>query len=130
MKNINVVFLLFMLVMLASTLFGQESLNNRPPEPEEMNSISLPLTTRSFYLSLSVLIFGLMIILMEMYLAQTKRIESENIIKVIIITLIITATLFLITAGYNNNQIAPAIGLLGTIAGYLLGKMNPKTDDK
>jgi hypothetical protein len=30
--------------------------------------------------------------------------------------------MFLITAGYTSDQIAPMIGLLGTIAGYLLGK--------
>ena len=49
---------------------------------------------------------------------------SYNLLLVtfILITLIITATLFLITAGYDNNQIAPAIGLFGTVAGYLLGK--------
>jgi len=29
----------------------------------------------------------------------------------------------LITAGYSNDQIAPAVGLLGTIAGYLLGRI-------
>jgi hypothetical protein len=28
----------------------------------------------------------------------------------------------LICAGYSNDQIAPAMGLFGTLAGYLLGR--------
>jgi hypothetical protein len=36
--------------------------------------------------------------------------------------LIITFAVFLIVAGYSDQQIAPAFGLLGTLAGYLLGK--------
>ncbi|MDX1617310.1 MAG: hypothetical protein R3224_00890 [Balneolaceae bacterium] len=39
-----------------------------------------------------------------------------------LVTLIITAALFLIAAGFSNDQIASALGLLGTIAGYLLGR--------
>jgi hypothetical protein len=38
------------------------------------------------------------------------------------VTLIIIGTLFFITAGFDSTQIAPALGLFGTIAGYLLGK--------
>lgn len=64
-----------------------------------------------------------MIILLEIFLIKTNRISSEDSIKFIVITLIITSTLFLITAGYSNDQIAPAVGLLGTIAGYLLGRI-------
>jgi hypothetical protein len=40
--------------------------------------------------------------------------------------------LFVITAGYNVEQIAPAMGLLGTIAGYLVGQRSadrPLRDD-
>ncbi|QTA83229.1 Uncharacterized protein dnl_56240 [Desulfonema limicola] len=37
-------------------------------------------------------------------------------------TLVIVSGLFLITAGYSQEQISPMIGLLGTTAGYLLGK--------
>ncbi len=49
---------------------------------------------------------------------------NSFIVKFVTITLIIISTLFLITAGYSNNQIAPAVGLLGTIAGYLLGRIH------
>jgi len=82
-----------------------------------------------FYLSLIVLGFGLLVLLFEMILIRNRKISPEDTIKFIVITLIITSTLFLITAGYSNDQIAPAVGLLGTIAGYLLGKIqNTRTN--
>jgi hypothetical protein len=84
------------------------------------------ITSFEFILSMSVLIFGLIIVIIEAILIKTAQISPENVVKFILITLILTATLFLITAGYDNNQIAPATGLLGTIAGYLLGKNNSK----
>ncbi|MDQ3021409.1 MAG: hypothetical protein M3R36_12695 [Bacteroidota bacterium] len=75
-------------------------------------------------MSIIVLFFGVIIIIVEIVLIQNKRILIEDALKIIVITLIIISTLFLITAGYSNNQIAPAMGLLGTISGYLLGKSN------
>jgi succinate-acetate transporter protein len=84
-----------------------------------------------FTLSLVVLGFGLIIILIEILLIFLNRISSEQVVRFVIITLIITSALFLITAGYDNNQIAPAMGLLGTIAGYLLGRnQDDKKDEK
>lgn len=82
----------------------------------------LPLSSWEFYLSLIVLGFGTLVLAFEVVLIWKRKIKEDNTVKFIIVTLIITATLFLITAGYDNNQIAPAMGLLGTIAGYLLGK--------
>jgi hypothetical protein len=35
---------------------------------------------------------------------------------------VVIAGLFLITADYLENQSVPMMGLLGTVAGYLLGK--------
>jgi len=91
-----------------------------------------PLSSFTFYLSILVLLFGLIVICLETYLIITKKISTDYAIKFITVTLIVTSTLFLITAGYSNNQIAPAMGLLGTIAGYLLGKSSdhsvPKND--
>lgn len=80
------------------------------------------LSSYEFILSISILVFGLLLILFELHLIKTNQIAHDHAIKFIIITLIIVSTLFLITAGYNNDQIAPATGLLGTIAGYLLGR--------
>ena len=74
-------------------------------------------------LSISVLVFGLAIMAGEL-LVMLKREKGwgPSSIQIVGLTLVVTAGLFLITAGYSQDQIAPMVGLLGTIAGYLLGR--------
>jgi len=36
--------------------------------------------------------------------------------------MIIVGSLILISSGYSSNQIGPAMGLFGTVAGYLIGR--------
>ena len=69
-----------------------------------------------------ILVFASLICVAEVHLFLKGKISSSQIIKLLIITLIIFAVLFLIASGYGSEQISPAVGLLGTIAGYLLGK--------
>lgn len=97
---------------------------NNFPTPKELpnNNTDNLMSTYEFGLSVSVLAFGLLIIILEIFLLKNRILKDDLLVKFILVTLIITATLFLITAGYDNNQIAPAIGLFGTVAGYLLGK--------
>lgn len=93
------------------------------PPPDDLKSIggSHFISELESNLSMLVLAFGIITIFSEVYLIKTNKIDSNNAIKFIIVTLIITGALFLITAGYDT-QISPVLGLLGTIAGYLLGK--------
>lgn len=86
------------------------------PIPPEMA------TSNSTTLGIAVLSFGLIIILMiGLVLLKRQRGFGNMTVKLIGLTIIITASIFLIVTGYSENQIAPVIGLLGTIAGYLLG---------
>ena len=39
-----------------------------------------------------------------------------------ILALVICSSMYLIASGWDNQQTAPAYGILGTIAGYLLGR--------
>lgn len=116
-------------LLISTCAIAQDSINsiendNLPPVPEKSgSSISIPFSSLEFNLSICVLTFGLLIIIIEVYLITKRKINSHDTIKFVTITLIITGTLFLITAGYSNDQIAPAVGLLGTIAGYLLGRI-------
>ncbi len=75
-----------------------------------------------FWLSAEVLIFGLVVLLAEFLLLRKAKITAEEALRVYAVSLIIIGTLFAITAGFDSNQIAPAMGLFGTIAGYLLGR--------
>jgi hypothetical protein len=75
-----------------------------------------------FWLSAEILLFGLGVIVLEFLLLRKTRVTAEDALRVYTVTLIIVGTLFAITAGFDSYQIAPAMGLFGTIAGYLLGK--------
>lgn len=74
-------------------------------------------------LSQWLLIFGFLIMISE-FIIIYKKCNCWNLecTRIVSITLIVIAGLFLIAAGFSNDQIAPVIALLGTIVGYLLGK--------
>ncbi len=55
---------------------------------------------------------------------------GSSSIQMVGLTLVITAGLFLVVTGYSQAQIAPMIGLLGTIAGYLLGRGGDKSSSQ
>jgi hypothetical protein len=75
-------------------------------------------------------LFGVVVILL--FLVNVRRIENrrtEDVARPVIVVTLIVGGLILVTAGYSNEQIAPAFGLLGTIAGYILGRMSrPEAD--
>lgn len=94
------------------------SLNNR--KNVLLGSLS-EVEDRTLELSLAVLIFGLAIII-SILLFQRSKPETANYhpFKLIGIMFIGTISVFLVPAGFSNSQITPIIGLLGTIAGYLV----------
>lgn len=72
-------------------------------------------------LSYSILVFGLLVLLLMSTLVAKFNVNINRILRAFALVLIIVAAVFLIVAGYTEDQIAPVMGLLGTIAGYLLG---------
>lgn len=99
-------------------------ITNTPPTSSDAGApeVMSVMTSYEILLSLSVLIFGLIVMGIELYLMKVNKFDQNQTIKFVLVTLIITSALFLIAAGFSNNQIAPAMGLLGTVAGYLLGR--------
>ena len=79
-------------------------------------------SSQEVYLSIGVLVFGMIIVLAQAFIINRRQEPLSQSLKYLSITLIIVGALFLVTAGYGNSQIAPIIGLLGTVAGYLLGR--------
>lgn len=73
----------------------------------------------------SVLIFGILLVALQVFLATRKKISEAITFKLIGLTIVITAGLFMLPAGFSQNQMAPLTGLLGAITGYLLGKDTP-----
>ncbi len=93
--------------------------------PELSSEGSSQLSERSpieLYLSFGILGFGLIVLAFQLALLLKAGKWESTSIQMFGLTLIIIAGVFLITAGYSQDQITPMVGLLGTIAGYLLGK--------
>jgi uncharacterized membrane protein len=88
-------------------------------------SVSQPWTPEMVMLiSLSILIFGLLVLLIMAWLVIKGK-EGDQILRVCALPLIIVAAIVLVVIGYTNEQISPVMGLLGAIAGYLLGSKRP-----
>lgn len=82
--------------------------------------------TNAMTISSVVLLFGLLVILLATYLIRSG-INTEAVLRIFGTILIIMVAVFLVVAGYTDTQIAPVMGLLGTIVGYLLGKETKET---
>ncbi|MEX3967380.1 hypothetical protein AB4Y42_35040 [Paraburkholderia sp. EG286B] len=80
------------------------------------------LTNREFFLSIFVLIFGLIALLLQSFLLKKANASAAEASKALILILIVIGVIFSITAGFSAQTVAPAVGLFGTIAGYLLGR--------
>jgi hypothetical protein len=109
---------------------GARILNPSPERvPETERDSSVIITMKENILSIMLLSIMLIIIVFEFFIIRKQNLSESNAIKLIVITLIIFGTLFLVTAGYFQEQLAPAFGLLGTISGYLLGKNDTQTKE-
>jgi|SRR3954467_2409005 hypothetical protein len=97
-----------------------------PPPPGAVAHAPSPGThfLSSFEGELALVIVGLtvLVLLTLAVLLWRKEASAEDSIRAFSLVLIILGTLVLICAGYSNDQIAPAVGLFGTLAGYLLGR--------
>jgi len=99
---------------------------NPPPGDAEVQTLSgffSAKTPYEFWLTCIILLAGLAFAYLAItFLRQVPRQQLESATRAMTILFVIIATMVLITAGYNNEQIAPAFGLFGTIVGYILGR--------
>jgi ABC-type multidrug transport system fused ATPase/permease subunit len=96
-------------------LTKQQSISSSRSEAEWWSA------TNAMTISSVVLIFGLVIMVLATYLLQKGK-NADEVLKLFGTIIIIISSVFLVVAGYTDTQIAPVMGLLGTIAGYLLGR--------
>lgn len=85
-------------------------------------------TQNAMTMSTVVLLFGVVVIAICAVLMRGSRPSAEAVLRVFGTVLIIVGALFLVVAGYTDKQMAPVMGLLGTLAGYLLGKTPTEKD--
>ncbi len=78
-----------------------------------------------FWLTCLIIAFGLTVLALYIYaIRNIQDRRPEDVSRALIVITVITGSLVLITAGYSNEQIAPAFGLFGTVIGYMLGRMS------
>ena len=100
---------------------------HNPKKPREISKkeagIVSILSAKEVALSAGVLLFAVIVLMMMLYTFRNHVAEKSEIIERFgIVTVLITGALFLVTAGFSSAQIMPAVGLIGTIAGYILGQ--------
>jgi hypothetical protein len=79
------------------------------------------------WLAGAIIAFGFIVLFMQfILLRRTANTQPEDILRLFTVTMIIIGTLALIAIGYSSQQIAPALGLFGTVLGYLLGKTDER----
>ncbi|MEM9920198.1 MAG: hypothetical protein AAF990_19025 [Bacteroidota bacterium] len=76
--------------------------------------------------SLIIMVFSFIIFTMLLFRLKVPQMGPEDFIRLTILVLVICSSMYLISAGWDNQQTAPAFGILGTIAGYLLGRDSKK----
>ena len=78
--------------------------------------------TSALWLGAAVLLFAVFLIGAIFYaMVKSGDYWTDRSFKAFALSLIIPAGLFLIVIGFSDKQLAPMMGLLGTIAGYILG---------
>jgi hypothetical protein len=94
-----------------------------PPMSPKLIDFFSAKTPYEFWLTCVILAAGLLFTFLAIwFLRGIRQKELEHATRAMTILFVIMATMVLITAGYNNEQIAPAFGLFGTIVGYILGR--------
>lgn len=135
-KKLFFVYLVVLTVQWSLPVLAAKPAPESVPVPEKLNPPPTPseppkkqaspedrmLTDREMTLAYIVLIFGLAALVLQCVLMWGARSDSQAVLKMSTVTLVIVGTLFVITAGFSSEQIAPAMGLFGTITGYLLGR--------
>lgn len=107
---------------------ASDSITNAPPEKGKAANLSdiSRMSPREFNLSLVILVFGGLVLLAEVAMLRHMKCSPEELLRVFGITLIVMGTLLIVPAGFSSQSIAPAMGLLGTVAGYLLSQRSDK----
>ena len=95
--------------------------NILPPLEEIIKTPQSFFTTPSFVLIVAMVSMGVVSFICMTYLIKQNK-QPVEILRAFGIPLIVISGSLLIVTGFGSDQISPIIGLLGTIAGYLLGR--------
>jgi hypothetical protein len=92
-------------------------------EPVRSTTVDPLLARQALTMGIAILVFGIGIIVLQVFaVLRNSGTWDELALKSIGLTLLITAGIFILVAGYDKEQVNPLFALLGSLAGYLLGK--------
>jgi hypothetical protein len=119
------VFVSTVLMSLGPASYAQD---NPPPARVSATTTQVSaLSSIELWLAGAIIAFGFIVLCMQfILLRRAAPTQPEDVLRLFTVTMIIIGTLALIAIGYSSQQIAPALGLFGTILGYLLGKTDER----
>ena len=94
---------------------------NQPP-PDIATAFPDAMSWNELTAAFLVLIFAAMVFAVAILLKRWGGYSETAVVRLIALVLIVSSTLFLVVLGFSTEQIGAALGLLGTIAGYVLGR--------
>ena len=110
-------------IYLSSLRLAYSQVNNLPQNAPSSTSRVTALSSVELWLAAAVIVFGFIVLGMQFaLLRRAANTQAEDVLRLFTVTTILIGTLALIAIGYSSQQIAPALGLFGTILGYLLGR--------
>lgn len=99
---------------------------NRLPhvvEPQSVSPLEVDVMTfAEFWLALLVVLVGVIALRMQhASLRQSGQTAASDYTKSTILVVVIVAAMLTVVAGFTSKDIAPMMGLLGTVVGYVVG---------
>ncbi len=114
---------------------SDQRISNPPPPVEQKGTTDQRIPTAyltfktpyEFWLTALTIVVLIVMGGMLCLMAYTETLTPE-FFKAFLILIVVFAALFLIVAGYTDQQTAPVFSLLGTIAGYIFGRLTSTAD--
>ena len=140
MKNVTLLLILFLMLFSLSAVSAPQEGNTTKVDTAQVDSLNGNEgiknqgneTDKSTGQDMTILIlgFGLLVIIGELIMVKKMKARwtPYSVIRMLGLTLIIISALALVAGSQVETQITGVIGLLGTLAGYLLGKDSKEQD--
>ena len=120
--RISTKLLLIFILAWPSLVGAEDDQQNRPGVTESKIDAGLPELLDRHMLPMMILAFGGISILTLTFIARKHfKDRSEDIIHGYILIMIVTSTLVMANSSIDTNNLGLALGIYGTIIGYLLG---------
>lgn len=110
-----------LLAQTASLAAARAAVTEQPAAGATPGKVPWWSVTDAMTISASILLFGLLVMVLATRALQ-QGVAAGLVLRLFGMLTIVILAVFLVVAGYDSQQIAPVTGLLGTLAGYLVGR--------